>query len=179
MVTGTPAAILDGALGILRAGGSVTLESAARRVGLTKAGLMYHFPTKEALMLVMVDRVVDRWERELTARAGGGVGDLTTPARIHAYLDFALTGQHDEADLAAFTDSRLRAKLTSRWLDRIEPWFHLEDTLDQRERAKFLALRLIADGTWFDEASGTKSLSDADRGLVLQLAHDLFPKERI
>ncbi|MBD0322544.1 MAG: TetR family transcriptional regulator, partial [Aldersonia sp.] len=49
MVTGSPRdRVLEAALDVLRDGESITLDSAARRVGMTKPGLMHHFPTKEA-----------------------------------------------------------------------------------------------------------------------------------
>ncbi|GAB3996126.1 hypothetical protein GCM10029992_15240 [Glycomyces albus] len=60
--------ILEGALDLLREGEAVSLESAARRANLTKPGVMYHFPTKEALMLALLDWVVDCWERDLNAQ---------------------------------------------------------------------------------------------------------------
>ncbi len=64
--------ILDGALELLRAegGGTITLDATAKQVGLTKPGLMYHFPTKEALMLAVVDHVAERWEALLQQRLG-------------------------------------------------------------------------------------------------------------
>ena len=55
-------AILAAAFTQLDAGRAVSLDSVARIVGLTKPGVMYHFPTKEALVLALVDSVLDRWE---------------------------------------------------------------------------------------------------------------------
>lgn len=70
MGTETPHSIIAAAFAQLEEGGSVSLDSVARAVGLTKPGVMYHYPTKEALMLALVDSVLDRWESELTARLG-------------------------------------------------------------------------------------------------------------
>ncbi|MFJ2270653.1 hypothetical protein ACIO8F_11260 [Streptomyces sp. NPDC087228] len=42
-----------------RGGGSIPLDVAAEQVGLTKPGLMYHVPTKEALMVGVVGHTPD------------------------------------------------------------------------------------------------------------------------
>lgn len=60
MGTETPHSIIAAAFAQLEEGGSVSLDSVARAVGLTKPGVMYHYPTKEALMLALVDSVLDR-----------------------------------------------------------------------------------------------------------------------
>ncbi|MFF4615626.1 TetR/AcrR family transcriptional regulator [Nonomuraea jabiensis] len=36
---------------------ALTLEAVARRAGVSKGGLFYHFPTKQALVAAMVDRL--------------------------------------------------------------------------------------------------------------------------
>lgn len=42
----TPHSIIAAAFAQLEEGGSVSLDSVARAVGLTKPGVMYHYPTK-------------------------------------------------------------------------------------------------------------------------------------
>lgn len=165
MSTGTRTRILDCSLAILRTGGTVTLESAAREAGLTKPGLMYYFPNKQALMLGLVDHVVDRWERLLVERLGTSV-DVATPAeKIRAYLDFALTTTFDETDIVMLSDPRLRDPLSSRWTTQMAGWVDLPEGLSADERARLTAVRLLADGAWF--ASATKvfvpSTEDLDR----------------
>ena len=62
-------AALDAALDLLRDGGSLSLESAARAAGMSKPGLMYHFSTKEALVAALVDHLIDDYERTFVAAA--------------------------------------------------------------------------------------------------------------
>lgn len=174
MSSDTRSDVLDAALGILRDGGSVSLESTARATGLTKPGLMYHFPTKSALMLGIVDHVVDRWEREMSAWADGAPESLTARARIGAYLEFSLNGVIDEADLAPLADPRLREELTARWVERMMPWLVVADGIGDDERSRLLAVRLIADGAWFDRASGARTLSSRDRALIESIGHSML-----
>ena len=38
--------------------GKLTLDAVAERAGVSKGGVLYHFPTKEALLLAMMDRMI-------------------------------------------------------------------------------------------------------------------------
>lgn len=40
--------------------GKLTLDAVAEHAGVSKGGVLYHFPTKEALLLAMMDRMIDR-----------------------------------------------------------------------------------------------------------------------
>lgn len=58
-------AILDAAEAIvLEAGAShMTLDAVAERSGISKGGLIYNFPSKEALLVAMIGRMMARFER--------------------------------------------------------------------------------------------------------------------
>ncbi|HOE96193.1 MAG TPA: TetR/AcrR family transcriptional regulator [Candidatus Sumerlaeota bacterium] len=50
---------------VIEAGAAhLTLEAVAERAGLSKGGLIYHFPTKESLLEAMVARMAERFEQE-------------------------------------------------------------------------------------------------------------------
>jgi AcrR family transcriptional regulator len=166
--------ILDGALELLRAGGTVSLESAARHVGLSKPGVMYHFPTKEALMLALVDRVMDGWEAEMARRLPAPADQVPARERLRAYLDWCLSGEFDDADLVMLTDPRLRAELRQRWVARVMPWVALPEDLPPGRRGPLEAVRLIADGAWFADASGVLALDPDERARVWAVADALL-----
>ncbi|MCC3764336.1 TetR family transcriptional regulator [Glycomyces sp. TRM65418] len=168
------AEILDGAVAMLRAGATVSLESAARQAGLTKPGVMYHFPTKEALMVALLDRVVDGWERDLAARLHRPLEQTPPGDRIRAYLGWALDCEVDQGDLVMFADPRLRDQLTGRWVERMRPWLELPDELPADERARLMAVRLIAEGTWFAEALCAFPPEGASRDHLRALALNLL-----
>jgi AcrR family transcriptional regulator len=172
-------AILDGVVALIRNGGTVSLESAARAAGLTKPGLMYHFPTKEALMTGLVDHVVDGYVRvfraHLPATASADDPDAPTPEqRLRAYVDWAFSADIDQSDLVVFTDPRLRDHLTARWTERLQEWVDVPRDLPPERRARLLAARLIADGSWFADASGVLPLTGTERHSVWTVARDLI-----
>jgi AcrR family transcriptional regulator len=54
--------ILDAAEHVVVEGGALrlTLDAVAERAGVSKGGLLYHFPSKEALLQAMLERLLDR-----------------------------------------------------------------------------------------------------------------------
>ncbi|MFV0633875.1 TetR/AcrR family transcriptional regulator, partial [Demequina sp.] len=68
--------ILDAALNVLRAGEALTLDAVARASGLTKPGVVHHFPTKERLSVAVLDHLLEKWEADLTERAGANADPI-------------------------------------------------------------------------------------------------------
>lgn len=66
---------------ILRDGSSgLTLDRIALEAQVSKGGLLYHFPTKEDLVIALVDRTIQFFERDLAhykQKLGGGPGSTT------------------------------------------------------------------------------------------------------
>ncbi len=167
--------ILDGALELLRAdgGGTITLDAAARQVGLTKPGLMYHFPTKEALMLAVVEHVADRWERMLLDHVGRPLEEATPQQRIRAYVEVAVTGDLDRADYAIFSDALYRDTLSAVWVRRFDRWVSVPDDLPGPVRGRLTAARLLADGYWAASATDVFPVPEADRAHLLAVVEEL------
>ncbi|MFI5706408.1 TetR/AcrR family transcriptional regulator [Kribbella sp. NPDC051620] len=166
--------IIGAALDLLRRGDPVTLESAARAAGLSKPGLMYHFPTKEALVEAMVDHVLDGYERDFARYLTASSASPTPAERLFGYLSWAVEGSHDAADLVMMTDPRLREQMATRWADRLRAWTEVPGTLPIGTRARLHAVRLMADGCWFADASGVLPLTSPDREALLTVASELL-----
>lgn len=65
--------------------GNLSLDAVAARAGVSKGGLLYHFPTKAKLLAAMVEQFLATLDRELRdreARNGGAPNSL-----VRAYLD--------------------------------------------------------------------------------------------
>ena len=174
-------AMLDAAEAHLGADGTLTLDSAARAAGVTKPGLMYHFSTKQELLGAILDRMTARYEREMlalvAARHGAEVEDFAeapVEQRVLAYLDWACTGALDAADLVIFADPHLRVTLTERWEDQLSRWLGIPAGVDAGRGARLLAVRLMADGLWFDRASGLGVGSEEQLDQARALARDLL-----
>ncbi|WP_157246176.1 TetR/AcrR family transcriptional regulator [Nonomuraea typhae] len=82
--------LLDAAADVLLTDGAeaLTLEAVARRAGVSKGGLFYHFPTKQALVAGMVERLTGAFDAAL-AEAGERPGDY-----LRAYIDATIPERH-------------------------------------------------------------------------------------
>lgn len=66
-------AILDAAEAVVLEGGApaLTLDSAAKKAGVSKGGVLYHFPTKDSLLQGMIERLIRRTVEAHQAASGG------------------------------------------------------------------------------------------------------------
>ena len=61
----------------------LTLEATAAEAGLSKGGVLYHFPTRDALVLGMVGKIIDEFDHDIEAE----MATLQGPGRFtHAYI---------------------------------------------------------------------------------------------
>ncbi len=168
--------IIAHSLAVIRAGGSVSFESVARATGLSKPGLMYHFATKEALMVSLVDAVTDEWLHQMSARLSAPGATASVLERIGVYIEASAMRDPDPADIVMLTDPRLREELTARWADRMAVWFTGLDDLPADQRGYLTAVRLMADGIWFAGATGIGVPTPEVRRMILAAAHELLSK---
>lgn len=88
-----PADIIDAATRVLVRDGvpRLTLDAAAREAGISKGGLVYHFPTKERLLEAVVLGAIARFEADLDARAALEAGP-PGGRLLRAYLALSIEG---------------------------------------------------------------------------------------
>lgn len=74
--------LLDAAATLVprRGSGELTLDAVAKHAGVSKGGLLYHFPSKDALIQAMIARMVEAFNAEVlaaVAKEPAGPGRLT------------------------------------------------------------------------------------------------------
>jgi AcrR family transcriptional regulator len=142
---------------VLRNGVSrLTLEAAAAEAGLSKGGVLYHFPTRDALVAGMVDKIIEEFDRDIDDRLLGddGPGSFTR-AYIRATLAPASARPDREDRLGAALIAAAAAqpslliplqRAADRWQARLE-----DDGIDP---ALATVLRLACDGLWMCDLFG-------------------------
>lgn len=65
----------------------VSLEAVAARAGVSKGGLLYHFPSKLALLTALVEDHIQRFEAEMASRAQSTSG--SAHERLRVYYDLS------------------------------------------------------------------------------------------
>ena len=166
--------ILGAARVMLDDGATISLDSVAHACGLTKPGVMYHFPTKSALMDALVDYVVDSQEAELSGYLDLAP-DLASPRqRLGAYVRWSLQSEHHRSDLVMLSDPKLADRMLARWTARFQQWVQVPADAPPAEAARLHAARLLADGAWLADSSNTFPLTESQRPQVLSVALELL-----
>lgn len=161
--------LLDTALDVVAAeeGADVTLDAVARRAGLSEPGLTYHSPTREALLLALVEHAAERVEVALLEQLGKPFEQATAAERHRAYVRVTAGEQVSRAEYAVYAEASYRPALTAPWIERMARRFDLPPGTPPATRPRLTAARLAADGLWAADATGVLLVDPGDRAAVL------------
>jgi AcrR family transcriptional regulator len=146
----------------------LTLEAAAQKAGVSKGGLLYHFPTKEALIRGMVDELADQYVQDIQERVNV---DAQPGKWSRAYVEATFKEIEDGVKVssgllaAGFTNPELLEPLQKQyaiWQEQIEA-----ETTDS---VLPVIARLAADGLWFAEIF---KLAPLEKGLRERVLNEL------
>jgi len=150
-------------------GADFSYETTASEAGLTKAGVLYHFPSREELVLAVVEYVARRWEEAMLTALGRPFVEATPAKRIRAYVEVAAGDVASRADFAVYADALCRPAHIGPWNEVFSRWFDLEECSPE-QRARLMTARFAADGLWVATATGTlPPTADDYDGLVAHL----------
>lgn len=134
-------------------GVTISLESVSQQAGLTKPGLMYYFPSKEELMIGLIDHAAQHWAALLKHRTGSAPDELSAFDRYRAYIAVATSAEVSRADYWIFSEALYHSKLSAAWHHHLGPWYAAEG-LSDRQKALLTTARFCGDGAWMSEATG-------------------------
>lgn len=156
--------LLDAAQKVVLQGGasSITLDAVAAEAGVSKGGLLHHFPTKEKLIEAMVIRIVAEWRQDvlqaIEAQPHG-------PGRVaRAFLAMSFEECADFADCVQRSTVVLLTALTAN-PDLVQPLRDVYRELEELVANDGLkpgcgeAVLSAIDGLWFAKIFGTRNVS--------------------
>ncbi|MBW7476812.1 TetR/AcrR family transcriptional regulator [Paenibacillus oenotherae] len=160
--------ILTAAASIVKNHGveKLTLEAVAKEAGVSKGGLLHHFPNKEALIKGMVEELTNDFIDEVNHKATTNAAD--SGKWIQAYIETTFddlnsgNGISSALSAALFTNPDLLVNLQNQyavWQQNME-----NDGIDP---VSSTIARLAADGLWFTEIFGVGKLDDEIRSKVM------------
>ncbi|WP_017544056.1 TetR/AcrR family transcriptional regulator [Nocardiopsis prasina] len=164
--------ILDAAVRVTDRQGitALTLEATAEEAGLTKGGLLYHFRTREDLLLAIQRHLVQGWEERLLAELGRPWTQASPTERGAAYVRVMMRGEVRHADLAFMVEAESNPDLAQIWNELMERWAPTPQSPNPRGLDLFLA-RLAVDGLWlFNATSGNALPEEVARALRARVA---------
>lgn len=151
----TRAALLDAASRIVQQRGveHLTLELTAQEAGVSKGGLLYHFPSKEALIKGMIQSYLERFTADFNAAAQPDTpaAGRWTRAYLHTtYEDNQRNPRMSSGLLAAVaTDPALLLPMQQTFAE----WVRLLER-DGIDPTTAQIVRLAVDGLWMVELFG-------------------------
>ena len=162
--------LLDAFEDLLIDGGdrSTTLDAVAARAGVSKGGLLYHFPSKAALVEGLIERLQTRTDLDATrmssADEGAAAYYVTSSAEVGTPFDrtflavFRLAMNSEEGAAAAI--QRIRRQ----WLDLIRE--------DVGDKDVAMAVLLMGDGLYYNASLASAGLTEFEATQSLLRALD-------
>ena len=142
--------------------GKLTLDAVAKRAKVSKGGLMHHYPTKEALLEAMVQRMLESYSekkaRESTAFPKTPVGELKAGLQTGMTLDPQFIKVSAGLLAAAANDPKLLEPVRAFYRD------HFQNLAKSEIRFELAALLFLAsDGVYLLDLLGLLPLSRPQR----------------
>ncbi|WP_026701995.1 TetR/AcrR family transcriptional regulator [Salibacterium aidingense] len=169
--------ILEGASKVVAEQGlhRLTLDAVAKECGLSKAGLIHHFPNKEGLITAMNEEVAARFTRSIEDAY------RQESSYNKAYLDGSLK-ELNGPDVLNVSTSLLAAAATNREL--IQPWNEKYQDMDAKMKQDGVSdelaqiVRLVSDGLWFANMFDLLPLSEEKQKNIKTYIFELIEKEK-
>ncbi|MCF4007136.1 TetR/AcrR family transcriptional regulator [Corynebacterium uropygiale] len=155
---------------------ALTYESLAARSGFSKSGLVYHFPSREELMLAIHAYLAESWEQELLRAAGvEDVTQLSEAERLRAVvLSFSTAASLPELLLQIEAVRHPEAAAIWRAVD--ERWMPKPATiLDGPTRRAAYLVQLMADGLFLHDHLHVTPLTREQRAALTEAVLQLIP----
>jgi AcrR family transcriptional regulator len=161
--------ILQAAVTIAERDGSaaLTLDAVADEARISKGGLLYHFPTKEALLRGLVDNVLGAWH-DTVARAQARDPELSGGG-ARAYVTACATDESTAASQAALLAAMaLDRNLRNAWRELTQDWMTGDREDAAADPVDLLLARLAADGLWLATLFDLYDVQGPQRDMVVR-----------
>ena len=152
-----------------RGAGHLTFESLAEESGVTRGGITYHFPTKEALLKGLVEADLAQWDALAEAHAATAGIACPKVARLLGQLRCSLEDDEQETRFvsgmlsAAMVDPGLLDPVRAHIAGEFADW-----AWDDHDLERYLLL-LAADGLFWQRVFNLSPLPEAVRARLAAL----------
>lgn len=150
---------------------AVTYESLAAAAGMSKSGLIYHFPSRKALLNALNQYMAANWEREMITCAGAQASELTELERLRAAF-LVMSRSATLADLLLTIDAVTEPELMQPWHEVMRRW--CVPPLTILDNPNLYLLQVIADGLWVHDHLNELQLSREQREILVKRALELI-----
>ncbi|AWH90922.1 TetR/AcrR family transcriptional regulator [Dietzia lutea] len=162
--------ILDAARRVVQNNGVTGLkfDAVARESGLTRPGVMYHFPRRELLVLATHRYLAGLFEERLRGELGMPFEESSADDRLLAYVR-ACAGVTSRAELLFMLDGALDPEASTVWSELNGRWVPPSAQLHDGPAGMLrFIIRIASDGLWLYEASTGEPLTESERREVAE-----------
>lgn len=173
------AKLLDAAVRVAGRDGiaGMTLDAVAAEAGLTKAGLLYHFASKDAMLRAVQRHLLDHMEEKMLAALGADQEDATPEQRLHAYVEAITSMSLAKAELSFVLESIADPGLVEQWELLVSRWAP-QPTSTAAAALDLFLVRLAADGLWLFESTSGTPLGPTVRQALVRRIESLVGREQ-
>jgi AcrR family transcriptional regulator len=149
---------------------ALTLDAVARQASVSKGGLLYHFPNKNALVVGLGEQLIQEFEAALKAEFDQDDAPGTPGQWVRAYIRSTLRMSGQTLALVA--------RLTSLIVEMPPELLNAAEAYEQRCRQRLDAdgldptqaviIQLAIDGLWFSEIFQLSALDETRRTQVVE-----------
>ncbi|RLP74322.1 TetR/AcrR family transcriptional regulator [Mycetocola tolaasinivorans] len=163
--------ILSAAYGVVEREGvsAVTFEAVSAASGISRGGLLYHFRSKEELLLALHEYLAQRWEERLIEALGRAPEEATADEKIAAYARVSARSASGP-ELLLILESSIHSELRRPWSAVLAEWTpNLAGVSPEDPVAldRLLAV-LAANGLWASEAISDVRIPAELRGALAE-----------
>jgi len=160
--------ILDAAerLILKRGTSQLSVEAVITEAQLSKGGFFHHFATKDALLIAILDRLVERVTRTLEELAGQDPEPRGARLRAQialAFDDDTVTTRAPRALLLALIEAARTQPAVARHARKMNAETFARDAAEDIPIGRAIAIQFALDGFWLAEAVGTVTLTRSQR----------------
>jgi len=162
------AALLKIACQLVREKGAsqLTLDAVAKEAGVSKGGLLYHFPTKDALIQATLDDFLDRFDSDTEEEAVRNTNLNNKWAQAYLIQTFEISKNDLDMSASILAAAASNPELLEPMRKRYVRW-QSRMTAECKSPVEATAARLAADGLFFCELFGFAPLDEQLRTDVL------------
>lgn len=142
---------------------AVSYEALAEASGMSKSGIVYHFPSRYDIMRSIHHHLAGKWEEELERAAGGPAHTVDMKTRLRAVV-LSQSNAATKAELLLEIDARSNPEFSAIWADVNDRWVPSPDGIEDNTelRSQYL-VKVLADGLWTHDHVHEQALTPVQR----------------
>jgi AcrR family transcriptional regulator len=153
---------------------ALTLEAVAQQAGLSKGGLLYHFPNKDSLITGMIEWLIAEFDSALEYEANNHASDWLT---AYILASSKADPRREKISSALFAAIANNPNLLKPLQARFNQWQKKAESSSVSPEVG-TAIRLAVDGLWFSELLGFAPPTSAMRTKVVNILLKLVKESR-